>query len=481
VRGRLTDEDLRRMENAFSDRAFEDVSYKGARVYSQTRGEHVDPDRRSAEVHTGRAEGVFAAVRATLLPLLREVKPGSWTVLSNHYDLLRYGEGDFFRKHVDFTPTLTAYSTHFVVLLCLRGRCAGGETRVWLSEEESVLSTATVTKGDFLVFRGDLPHEGEPVLGGQKVVARFDLLFSPSLSSDLPFFRARQRFVSMGGMASDDVSAGLSSEETELLERYASGKIISSQNTQELRTLLDYVGCPEARALGADSFDRFARDGFVVETDSNARNAFWEAGLRKGMCALLVVMGSRYQEMEGESHGHRSVTGVAACFRDGTPAFLSGFQRCRRRLGCGGTETLLELPLSARGKARAEIFGPGIFEPRSMARDMVLWVAATEMQRDPEDIACCLGPCMQDGDDDSEAGNKASVPLDAAAEDDYAVWMEAVRPLLSRILQAAEMRAPRSTDGLVKTVLSRSPNQKGCWNPAIAMVRTQTTPSCTRR
>jgi len=423
VCGRLTDEDARRLEIVFDD-----VAYKEARVYSSAEGEHVNLHRRSSEVHTGHDEKVFEVIRRLVLPLLCEARPGSWTLLANHYDLVRYGKGGFFSKHVDFTPVVTPYSTHFVVLLCLRGECTGGTTRVWLSDGSVVSSSATTTRGDFLVFRGDLAHAGEGVACGHKVIVRFDVLFSPSKVYDLPFFDLQRRFVSLGGQAGD----GLSSEEMSLLELYVSGNRVPDRDIAQLHAVLHYMGCPEASALEASSFARFVRDGFVIGTADDVKTAIWEAGARRGMCGLLMVVGSRHETMEYEESGVWKVTGSAIFFRDGTPAFLSGFERCRKKIGFHAQAAVQKFSKSCRRRLGTEIFGAGTSHPRSMERDAVIWVASTEMQREPEDILLGLGDRLED-----VAADEGAVVMNEAADADYEVWAWAVQDMLSTIVTAA--------------------------------------------
>jgi len=424
VRGRLAEEAVRCLEMEL-----EGVLYQEARVYSHVEGECVDLKRRSSSVHTGHDEKVFEIARGLLLPLLREAQQGSWTLLANHYDVVRYAKGDFFRKHVDFTPVVTAYSTHFVLLLCLHGDCTGGETRVWLSDGAVVSSSATTSRGDFLVFRGDLAHEGDPVLGGQKVVVRFDALFSPSLVQALPFFEMQRRFVSLGGLAGD----GLSSEHMSLLDLYVHGGRIPDDEIAELHALLRYVGCPEASVLEAESFERFIREGFVVATAPTEKTGLWEAGLRKGMCSLLMVVGSRCEIMEWEESHRWNVTGAAVFFRDGTPALFSGFERCLKKVGFLVPDAVQKMPVSSRSRLRREIFNPRWMDPRSMERDAVIWVASTELQREHEDVLLDLGTRME-----AVARDPGFSLMDDAKEEDYDAWSETVQPMISTVVAAAK-------------------------------------------
>jgi len=434
VCGHLSDDALRCLE-----KELEDVVYQEAKVYSQVGGEHVDVQRRSSEVHTGHDEKVFEVARKQLLPLLKEAQQGSWTLLANHYDIVRYVGGDFFRKHIDFTPVDTPHSTHFVLLLCLQGDCMGGETRVWLSDGSVVVSSATTHRGDFLVFRGDLEHQGDPVIGGRKVVARFDVLFSSNLVDKLPFFAAQRRFVSLGGLAGDD----LSSEYMAMLDLYFNGRHVPDDEIMELHALLKYVGCSEASALGPESFERFVRDGFVVGTAAAERTGLWEAGLRKGMCSLLTVVGSRCERMEYEDAENWKITGVAIFFQDGTPASFSGFERCRKNVGFVAPDAVQKLPLSSRSRLRGEIFKTGNMHPRSMERDAVIWVASMEMERDADAVVPDLGPRMEIDAEDPVFPSTG----DAHGQDYYDGWVQTAQPMLSTVVAAAKSHPLLSSRG----------------------------------
>jgi len=422
----LKEDDLQCLERSLQEGGLEDLVYKHAKVYSRDNGARVDLEQRVGKVHTGHAEGVFEAARHLLLPNLQAAKPeGIWTLLANHYDVLYYGEGDFFRKHVDFTPAVTRHTEPYVMLLCLRGGCVGGRTRLWISEEESLLSEMTVVRGSALVFHGNLAHEGNLIERGEKVVARFDFLFARGLIQELPFFEAQERFSALSGTKMDSLSA----EDTSLLERYASGHQTFDCGLTHLQALLDFVGCPEASALSPRAFQHFIEEGFVIEEGRSSRKALQEAGMRRGLCCLLIVVKIAHEKMEYELADYSFPPGIAACFQDGSPAFFSGLERCRNELGLQQPGIIEKLSDAARQSAAKTIFTS--HDPNQMEKDFVIWTASIEMQRESSDIERDLNSRM------TLVVSARSALSEIREDDNYTDWIIATGPLASRIIEEA--------------------------------------------
>lgn len=246
---------------------------------------------------------------------------------------------------------------------------------------------------------------------------------------ELPFFEAQERFSTLSGTKRDSLSLSLSAEDTSLLERYASGHQTFDCDLSHLQALLDFVGCSEASALSPRAFQHLIEEGFVIEEGPSSRKALQEAGLRRGLCCLLIVVKSAREKMEYELADYSMPPGVAACFQDGSPAFFSGLDRCRKKLGLQESGAVEELPWTLRQKAAKTIFAS--HEPEQMERDFVVWTASVEMQRESSDIERNLSSRM------SIVERSRSALSEAADDEAYADWISSTGPLASRILEEA--------------------------------------------
>ena len=276
---------------------------------------------------------------------------------------------------------------------------------------------------------GNLAHEGNLIERGEKIAARFDFLFARSRIQKLPFFEAQERFSALNGTKTDSCSLGLSAEDTSLLERYVSGHQTFDCDLSHLQALLDYVGCPEASALSPQAFQHLIEEGFVIEEGRSSRKALQEAGLRRGLCCILIVVKSAREKMEYDLADYLMPPGVAACFQDGSPAFFSGLERCRNELGLQQSDIIETLSGAARRSASKTIFTS--HDPNQMERDFVIWTASIEMQRDSSDIERDLSSRMP-------PVKRSCSALSQICEDEiYTDWISATRPLASRILEEA--------------------------------------------
>jgi hypothetical protein len=271
---------------------------------------------------------------------------------------------------------------------------------------------------------GNLAHEGNLIERGEKNRGALRRLIQ-----ELPFFAAQERFSALSGTKTDSCSLGLSAEDTSLLERYASGHQTFDCDLSHLQALLDYVGCPEASALSPRAFQHLIEEGFVIEEGPSSRKALQEAGLRRGLCCILIVVKSAREKMEYELADYLMPPGVAACFQDGSPAFFSGLERCRNELGLQHSGVVEELSGTARQSAAKTIFTS--HDPKQMERDFVIWTASIEMQRVSSDIERDLSSRMPPVERSCSA-------LSEFCEDEiYTDWISATGPLASRIMEDA--------------------------------------------
>lgn len=353
-----------------------------ARVYSSSRGEHVDEERRQCLKVTARTASVFDLLEATFVSQLPVPVGGArWQLLRGHYDVLVYGPGDFFLRHRDFAPVSSALIQHYAALLCLEADCEGGRTALWpkSSEGQPEESDASCTPGDALLIRVDVEHEGRRVISGRKVVLRLDLLLSlPGSAAELPFVSALRRFCALGGSAANGV------EPPGAVLGYIEGARVFDCDTTELATALDYYGCDEAVLEDSAQFARLALEGealVAAGSRSAGRDArrLWSAAWRPGCCGLLFLLAFKRETVDGMESSWNPL-GSLAFFADGSPAHVHGFSAARRLMGVG--EGAVMQAAGARRAAAALVFG-GEEDPVRMASELVLWASSAELQREP--------------------------------------------------------------------------------------------------
>jgi len=383
-----------------------------AKIYTASKGEHVDEAKRRSLAMTGRQDGVFDAVEALLLPRLGG-SGARWRLLRGHYDVLSYDAGDFFLRHRDFAPTSAAGVQQYSALLCLQGGCEGGRTALW-TDGRVVESDASCVAGDALLFRADVEHEGQVVLRGRKVVLRVDLLRAESHPA-LPYFEARDRFRLASGGATPEHS--LASEE--LATAYAAGsRSFPSASVEDLVRILDFYGCLEVTLDDRPEVERLLFEGFAVaagEEPTADVARLWSAAWRPNCCCLLLLF-AYHQSRESFRAAPWQPVGVLAFHADGTPALHEGFDGARRALA-----GLDDAEVAARVFGQEEA-------PGGMARALSLWACETELAL-PKDRS-------------RQAATLSNAPRRLASEEERRVWKLCCEELLPRAVIAARAKVP---------------------------------------
>ena len=93
-----------------------------------------------------------------------------FVLLRDDLEMIRYRVGDFFKKHMD---TINYYSNEFLSYTCiinLQPCKQGGETIVYVNEEENRFPECGQKEGSLLIFQKQLLHEGAIVEEGEKII-----------------------------------------------------------------------------------------------------------------------------------------------------------------------------------------------------------------------------------------------------------------------------------------------------------------------
>jgi len=280
---------------------------KASAVHSRS-GDVVDPQRRLSFGRSGRSEGVFDFIDASVLKEISERVGGgaTWAVYRGHYDLVYYAPGGFFAKHVDhvnaYGPGICCWHT----LVCLDAEgCEGGQTLVHSSVAHA--SSVTTTPGMCLLIRNGIPHEGCKVERGRKVLLKFEVFqFAPKkrreeasvvqeemiscLCADGVFHMERrlllrqpffERLMAFEGIREDMKLGGLSTSECKALRLFLLGDDAICQDSQDLvnaHEVLRYISAPEAALTISEFACLCARDVIVTGDRCTARRLAALAG-----------------------------------------------------------------------------------------------------------------------------------------------------------------------------------------------------------
>ena len=106
--------------------------------------------------------------------------------LYKHTLFYKYNEGEYFKEHFDGDRKDLNKKSFFTVLIYLNEDFEGGETtfihhkRIMKKnklKEELVLTPIKPKKGQLLVFRHNILHEGSILKSGEKIVLRSDIMY----------------------------------------------------------------------------------------------------------------------------------------------------------------------------------------------------------------------------------------------------------------------------------------------------------------
>lgn len=108
-------------------------------------------------------------------------------IVQDKIDIIKYEDGDFFDPHQDFVKFYSNDLKCATLLICLKGDCHGGETRLFLNKENTLDIRETKTPGGCLMLRNELWHAGRKVVNGEKIILKVNLLITPyKIDGEIP-------------------------------------------------------------------------------------------------------------------------------------------------------------------------------------------------------------------------------------------------------------------------------------------------------
>lgn len=78
----------------------------------------------------------------------------------DYLEFIKYKKGGYFKPHEDYLSLTSNVIEEYTLIMCIDGKCKGGETVLHINKHFKYMSKATVTSGHILIFRKDIKHQG---------------------------------------------------------------------------------------------------------------------------------------------------------------------------------------------------------------------------------------------------------------------------------------------------------------------------------
>lgn len=149
-----------------------DQSFEPSQVYnSKTEEKTVKPETRSSVFRTLTNKELFDIAESLLDKINQKQKSKKFILFRNDVMHIRYEEGGYFKEHEDYLSVTSNVIEEYSLIVCINSTCKnGGRTILRINEYFSTKSTASITRGHCLLFRKDIPHEGELTDGTKEII-----------------------------------------------------------------------------------------------------------------------------------------------------------------------------------------------------------------------------------------------------------------------------------------------------------------------
>lgn len=126
----------------------------------------------------GNSLQLFNLLNTTLIKKINENQKDDteFKLVFDEIDLIKYIQGDYFKRHHDFVHINSNQIKCYALILCLKGDCEGGETSLFLNDEETVICSSTKIPNGVLIMRNEISHQANEVLQGEKIVLKLNLI-----------------------------------------------------------------------------------------------------------------------------------------------------------------------------------------------------------------------------------------------------------------------------------------------------------------
>ena len=97
-------------------------------------------------------------------------------LVKNDLEVVKYSQGDLFRKHQDYVNFDSNEFRNYTFILCLHGCDEGGETILYDGDDQNIIEGTGRSPGCILVFPKETLHEGAEIKKGNKVILKGNLI-----------------------------------------------------------------------------------------------------------------------------------------------------------------------------------------------------------------------------------------------------------------------------------------------------------------
>ena len=160
----------------------ENKTYKTSHIFDTKKKENIiNKHLRSSEKIEYVNENLFNFVDLHVIAKLNQNnKTHEFYLVRNDLEVIKYKEGDYFKKHQDYINFNSNEFRNYTFLICLKACQEGGETVLYLDANDINVQTeikSTAKKeGSILLFQKDVIHEGKEILKGEKYILKGNLL-----------------------------------------------------------------------------------------------------------------------------------------------------------------------------------------------------------------------------------------------------------------------------------------------------------------
>ncbi|AYV83636.1 MAG: prolyl 4-hydroxylase alpha subunit [Hyperionvirus sp.] len=174
--GLLNSDDLDQLHTILS---LDDHKYKQARIFDHRIAQNVvDKSIRNANRITYRDPQLFNFLNQIVVKRINDTEEDCYYLLiNNNVDVIKYNVGDFFKKHQDFIYYDSNAFKDYTFILSLEKCAIGGETLLYSDDDK--YDSVKLAKGDVLLFKKHVIHEGKEIIDGQKIILSGNLICFP--------------------------------------------------------------------------------------------------------------------------------------------------------------------------------------------------------------------------------------------------------------------------------------------------------------
>jgi len=152
------------------------IPFEPSDVYSTSANEKtIRTDLRLSEKRIYNDETLFQVGKQILDEINQKITGKKFIIYKNNITYIKYNEGGFFKSHEDYLSVTSNLVEEYSMILCINGKCDGGETILQFNELFSYKCEKTKISGGCLLFRKDIPHEGALVKNGTKEILTYNV------------------------------------------------------------------------------------------------------------------------------------------------------------------------------------------------------------------------------------------------------------------------------------------------------------------